>query len=64
MIIEKVVIYIYKIYISSSCHHILAISPAVKIYQVGDNRRTVNTLTTPHISDQLGTENACKTLFC
>ena len=56
--------YIYKIYISSSCHHSLAISPAVKIYQVGDNRRTVNTSTTPHISDQLGTENACETLFC
>ena len=54
-------------------HHILAISPAVcqngsqmfiEIYRVGDNRRTVNTSTTPHIWDQLGTENACKTLFC
>ena len=30
----------------------------------GDNRGTVNTSTTPHISDQLGTENACKTLLC
>ena len=54
-------------------HHILAISPAVcqngsqmfiEIYRVGDNRRIVNTSTTPHIWDQLGTENACKTLFC
>ena len=54
-------------------HHILAISPDVcrngshmfiEIYRVGDNRRTINTLTTPHICDQLGTENACKTLFC
>ena len=59
-------LYIYNIYrnISSSRHHILAISPAVKIYRVGDNKRTVNTSTTPHISDQLGTENACKTLLC
>ena len=31
---------------------------------VGDNRGTVKTSTTPHISDQLGTENACKTLLC
>ena len=57
--------YTYNIYtnMSSSRHHILAISPAVKIYRVGDNRRTVNTSTTPHIADQLGTENACKTLL-
>ena len=59
-------IYIYNIYtnMSSSWHHILAISPAVEIHRLGDNRRTVNTSTTPHISDQLGTENACKTLLC
>ena len=63
MIIERVTIYIYM-NMSGSRHHILAISPAVKIYRVGDNKRTVNTLTTPHISDQLGTENACKTLLC
>ena len=60
--------YIYIIYIytnmSSSRLRILAISPAVKIYRVGDNRRTYNTSKTPHISDQLGTENACKTLLC
>ena len=49
---------------SSSWHHILAISPAVKFYRVGDNRRTVNMSTTPHNSDLLGTENACKTLLC
>ena len=49
---------------SSSRHHVLAISPAIKNYRVGDNRRTVNTSTTPHISDQLGTENACETLLC
>ena len=55
--------YIYT-NMSSPRHHILAISPAVKIYRVGYNRRTVNTLTTPHISDQLGTEKACKTLLC
>ena len=48
---------------SSSRHHILAISPAVKIYRVGDNRRTVNTLTTPHISDQLGTENTVMLIY-
>ena len=68
MIIERVTIYIYMIYIytnmSSSWHHILAISLAVKIYWVGDNRRTVNTSTTLHISDQMGTENVCKTLLC
>ena len=58
--------YIYNIYtnMSSYRHHILAISPAVKNYRVGDNRRPVNTSATPHISDQLGTENACKTLLC
>ena len=53
--------------------HILAISPIVcrngsqifiELYRVGDNRRTVKTSTTPHICDQLGTEDACKTLFC
>ena len=44
---------------------ILKISPrSIGIYRVGDNRRTVNTSTTPHISDQLGTENACETLLC
>ena len=47
---------------SNSWHHILTISPTV--YWVGKNRRTVKTLTTPHISDQSGTENACKTLLC
>ena len=36
----------------------------IEIYRVGDNRRTVNTSTTPHICDQLGTESACKTLLC
>ena len=43
---------------SSSWYHILTISPAVyiEIYQVGDNRRTVNMSTTAHISDQLGTK--------
>ena len=54
--------YIYIIYIYEYVKF-LAISPAVKIYRVGDNRRTVNTSTTPHISDQLGTENVCKTLL-
>ena len=29
-----------------------------EIYRVGDNRGTVNTSMGPHISDQLGTENA------
>ena len=68
-------IYIYTYRERHICfwHHILAISPAVcrngsqmfiEIYRVGDNRRTVNTSTTPHIWDQLGTENACKILFC
>ena len=63
MIIERVTIYIYT-NMSSSRHHVLAISPAIKNYRVGDNRRTVNTSTTPHISDQLGTENVCETLLC
>ena len=49
-------------YMSNSWHHILTISSAV--YWVGNDRRTVKTLTTPHISDQSGTENACKTLLC
>ena len=35
--------YLYYIYMSSSWHHILAISPAekIEIYRVGDNRGTV-----------------------
>ena len=37
---------------------------SLPIYWVGDNRRNVNTSMTPHISDQLGTENSCKTLLC
>ena len=36
----------------------------IEIYREGDNRRTVKTSMTPHISDQLGTEKACKTLSC
>ena len=47
---------------SNSWQHILTISPAV--YRVGNNRRTVKTPTTPHISHQSGSENACKTLSC
>ena len=35
----------------------------IGIYRVGDNK-TVNTSTTPHISDQLWTENECETLLC
>ena len=36
----------------------------IEIYRMGKNKRTVNTSTTPHISDQSGTEKACKTLLC
>ena len=36
----------------------------IEIYRVCDNRRTVNTSTSPHISDQLGTENVWETLLC
>ena len=43
-------------------HHTLAYID--RNLPVGDNRGTVKTSTTPHISDQLGTENACKTLLC
>ena len=35
----------------------------IEIYRVGDNGRTVNTSTSPHISEQLGTENVCETLL-
>ena len=64
------------IYISSSWHHIFhifAIPPVfscseqlvfIEIYRVGDNRRTVNSSTSLHISDQLGTENVWETLLC
>ena len=31
----------------------------IEIYQVGDNWRTVNPSTSPHISGQLGTNNPC-----
>ena len=57
-------IYVYT-YRDSSWHHILKISHAVhRNLPVGDNRTTVNTSTALHISDQSGTENACKTLLC
>ena len=54
------------IYMSSSWHYILMISPAVyiEVYRVDGNGRTVNTSTTLHISDQLGSENAHETLLC
>ena len=42
-------------------HHTLAYID--RNLPVGDNRGTVKTSTTPHISDQLGTENAYKTLL-
>ena len=59
-IIERV-IYIYI----SSYWHIFAIPPVfIEIYRVGDNRRTVNSSTSLHISDQLGTENVWETLLC
>ena len=52
------------IYISSYWH-IFAIPPVfIEIYRVGDNRRTVNSSTSLHISDQLGTENVWETLLC
>ena len=56
--------YVY-VYMSSSWHHILSTSPAVhiEIYRVGDNKGTVKTSTTRHISDRLGTRNACKILL-
>ena len=53
------------IYISSSWHHIFAIPPVfIKIYRVVDNRRPINSSTSLHISDQLGTENVWETLLC
>ena len=51
--------YIYIL--SSFLHHTAYID---RNLPVGDNRGTVNTSPTLHISDQLGTENACKTLLC
>ena len=58
-IIERV------IYISSSWHHIFAIPPVfIEIYRVGDNRRPVNSSTSLHICDQLGTGNVWETLLC
>ena len=59
------------IYLYIICR-VLAITfePSLPLYRydrnlpVGENRRTVNTSTTPHISDQLWTENECETLLC
>ena len=45
-------------------NHLSQCTGMIGIYRVGDNRRTVNTSTTPHISDQLWTENECETLLC
>ena len=36
----------------------------IEIYPVGDNIRPVNSPTSLHISDQLGTENVWETLLC
>ena len=44
--------------------HVTDLSLYSEIYRVGDNRLTVHTSTNPHISDQIGIENACKTLLC
>ena len=59
-------IYIYKICRVLAIHfnHLSQCTGMIGIYRVGDNRRTINTSTTPHISDQLWTENECKTLLC
>ena len=35
----------------------------IEIYRVGDDRKPVNS-SSPHISDQLGTENVWETLLC
>ena len=61
-IIERVIyIYIER----ESYWHIFAIPPVfIEIYRVGDNRRTANSSTSLHISDQLGTENVWETLLC
>ena len=47
------------IYIYCSCHIFTKFPVVYRIYPVGNNRRTVDTSTSPHIFDQLGTENAC-----
>ena len=44
------------IYIEFLASHFKDLS---RFYRMGDNRRTVNTSTTPYISDQSGTENTC-----
>ena len=62
-IIERVIIYIYiEFFASYFCDpsHCLAKFTGC---QVGDNRRTVNTSRSPHISDQLGTENLRETVM-
>ena len=59
MSIMERVIYIYIYY------HIFAIPLMfIEIYRVGDNRRPVNSSTSLHISDKLGTENVWETLLC
>ena len=45
-------------------NHLSQCTSMIGICRVGDDKRTVNTSTTPHISDQLWTENACETLLC
>ena len=66
-IIERVIIYIY-IYIEFLASYFRDPSRCLAKFtgcQVGDNdnRRTVNTSTSPHISDQLGTENVRETVM-
>ena len=57
-------IYMY-IYVQFLASHFNDLSPLyIKMHRVGNNRRTVNTSMTLHISDQLGTKNVCKTLLC
>ena len=60
-IIERVIyIYIYQVIGIIYSRSLLLF---IEIYRVGDNR-TVNTSTSPHNSDQLGTENVWETLLC
>ena len=69
MSIIEIYIYIYRVLgiiysIYSRSLPCSAVQVFIEIYRVGDNRRTVNSSTSLHISDQLGTENVWETLLC
>ena len=62
---EGYIYIIWYIYIFLGIMYSRSFPLFIEIYQrVGDKRRAVNTSASPHISDQMGTENLWETMLC